>query len=68
MSIFDNLGTSEKYIISFIEHRHMMIYNDEQVAVIKHFAVAFFGYCLQNYAEYKQYFSEEYVSQQEDLA
>ena len=35
---------------------------------IKHFMVAFFGYHLQGREDYQQYFSEDFVSQFDDLA
>ena len=66
--IYENLGVTEKSMISFIDQDHMMIMNDEQLKVMKHLAAAFFGYHLQNKQDYEKFFSEEYISRQDDLA
>jgi predicted dienelactone hydrolase len=66
--IFQHLGTADKTLISFVGPGHMMIYEAEMVARMAHFAVAFFGYHLQGKAEYRDYFSQEFVSHFEDLA
>ncbi len=66
--IFENLGTSDKSLISFLDQDHMMIFNDEQVLKMKHFAAAFFGYHLQGQEKYARYFSEDFVSKKEGLA
>jgi predicted dienelactone hydrolase len=66
--IYEHLGTSDKSFISFIGPDHMMIYDEEMIARMGHFAVAFFGYHLQNRDEYAKYFSEDFVSQQTGLA
>ena len=46
---------------------HMMVYNQEMVARMAHFAVAFFGYHLQGRQDMAQYFSEDFVAQHNDL-
>jgi len=45
-----------------------MIFDREIIPRMAHFAVAFFGYHLQGRDEFAQYFSEEFVSQYDDLA
>jgi predicted dienelactone hydrolase len=66
--IYEHLGTPDKALISFIGEGHMMIYDKEMVARMAHFAVAFFGYHLQGREDYAVYFSEDFVSQFDDLA
>jgi len=38
------------------------------LAQMKHFATAFFGFYLQGREDYREYFSEDFVSQFKDLA
>lgn len=66
--IYDNIGTTELYMVSFIDKKHMMVMQTEPSRELKHFAVAFFGYYLQGKSEYSYYFSQEFVSEFEDLA
>jgi hypothetical protein len=66
--IFEKLGTSDKTLISFVGENHMMIYSGWMVERMAHFAVAFFGYHLQNREDLARYFSEDFVAQQGDLA
>jgi predicted dienelactone hydrolase len=66
--IFDYLGTPDKALISFVGPDHMMIYDPEMVARMAHFAAAFFGTHLQGHKDLAWYFSEEFVSQHDDLA
>lgn len=68
VDIFKRLGSPEKSMVSFIGKTHMMVDESAQVDRIRHFATAFFGYYLQGREEYKQYFSEDFVSQFDDLA
>ena len=65
--IFEHIGTPNKAMISFIGENHMMVMKKEIRSRINHFAVAFFGYYLQGHKEYTDYFSEEFVSQFDDL-
>jgi hypothetical protein len=65
---FENLGTTDKYMITFVGKEHMMIYEPETISKIAHFAVAFFGFYLQGHQDYAEYFSKEFVDQQQDLA
>jgi predicted dienelactone hydrolase len=66
--IFEHLNVTERFFISFVGQNHMMIYNVDQVAQMKHFAVAFFSTYLQGRTDYAQYFSEEFVTRQDGLA
>ncbi|MCJ7519324.1 MAG: hypothetical protein MUO42_06595, partial [Anaerolineaceae bacterium] len=66
--IYENLGSADKSMITFMSKDHMMVYDSKAVARMAHFATAFFGYHLQGKANYAQYFSEDFVKQQEDLA
>jgi predicted dienelactone hydrolase len=65
--IYEHLVNSERILISFIDKQHMMVNNPENKSRINHFAVAFFGYYLQGQEEYADYFSEDFVSQFDDL-
>ena len=66
--IFQHLGTPDRTLVSFVGRDHMMVYDTEQVARMKHFAAAFFGYYLQGRDDYAEYFSEDFVAQHDDLA
>jgi hypothetical protein len=55
-------------MISFVGKKHMFVLEPEQALRLHHFATAFFGTYLQGKAEYRDYFSEEFVSQFDDLA
>jgi len=65
--IFEHIGTPNKVMISFVGEDHMMVMKKEIRSRINHFAVAFFGYYLQGHEEYADYFSEDFVSQFDDL-
>jgi predicted dienelactone hydrolase len=65
---FEHLIIPDRYLISFIGYTHTMLPESEiGTARIRHFATAFFGYYLQGRTEYAEYFSEDFVSQFEDL-
>jgi predicted dienelactone hydrolase len=66
--IFEHLGTPDKALISFVGRDHYMVFNQEMVARMAHFAVAFFGYHLQGREDLAWYFSEDFVAQHDDLA
>ncbi|NOH01344.1 MAG: hypothetical protein HND47_04910 [Chloroflexi bacterium] len=66
--IYEHLGTTDKTLISFVGRSHMMIYEVPSIERMAHFAVAFFGYHLQGREDYADFFSEEFVSKQDDLA
>jgi len=65
--IYEHLVNSDRILISFIDEQHMMVLKQEIISRINHFAVAFFGYYLQGHKEYADYFSEDFVSQFDDL-
>lgn len=66
--LYDNLGSADKYLITFLGRTHMMIYEEYSVSQLTHFANAFFGYYLQGKTDYARYFSEDFISQYSDLA
>ena len=68
VNIFEHLGTPDRYLISFVDQTHYMTSDPEQAKRINHFVTAFFGYHLQGRKDFAEYFSEEYVSQYDDLA
>ena len=66
--IFEHMGTPDRVMVSFVGQRHeSMILKPELVSRMQHFAVAFFGYHLQGREDYAAYFSEDFVSQYDDL-
>jgi predicted dienelactone hydrolase len=65
--IFEHLKTADRFMVSFIGNGHMMVLNKEQAGRMNHFATAFFGYYLQGKSDYAEYFSENFVSQFDDL-
>ncbi len=66
--IYDNLGTRDKSMISFVGKDHMMVFDTEEAQKMKHFAVAFFGYHLQGREDFADYFSKDFVELFDDLA
>ena len=66
--VYEHLVNAERYLISFIGKGHMMVENADVISQINHFAVAFFGYYLQDKNEYAGYFSEDFVSPVDHLA
>jgi len=66
--IYNHVKAPDRAMISFIGQGHMMIWDEEPKARMKHFAAAFFGYHLQGRSEYAGYFSEDFISQYGDLA
>jgi pimeloyl-ACP methyl ester carboxylesterase len=66
--IFEHLGVVDKTLVSFVGPGHMMVGDPEMVDRMAHFAVAFFGYYLQGRDDWAEYFSEDFVSQHDDLA
>ena len=66
--VFEHVGSPERFLVSFVGRGHMMVIELEQMKRINHFAAAFFGVYLQGKAEYRDYFSEAFVSQFDDLA
>ena len=68
VTIFEQLGSEEKTLISFIDQDHFMIFNQEQVSLMKMLMTAFFGYHLKGEQEYLPYFSKAYINDQPGLA
>ena len=66
--IFEHVGSPDRFMISFVGRGHMFVLDPEQALRLHHFATAFFGTYLQGKSEYRDYFSEEFVSQFDDLA
>jgi predicted dienelactone hydrolase len=66
--IFEHLGTPEKALVSFAKKGPYVDSSVEARALIGHFVVAFFGYHLQGKSEYRDYYSEGFVAQFDDLA
>jgi predicted dienelactone hydrolase len=66
--IYEHLVNPDRILISFIGKKHMMVENEEVINRINHFAVAFFGYYLQGHNNYAEYFSEDFITQFDDLA
>ncbi len=60
--IFEQLGSKQKMMISFIDQGHMMIYDDEPVMKMTHLAAAFFGYYLQGKTDYQAYLTEKTIN------
>ena len=66
--IFEHVGSPDRFMISFVGRGHMMVLDPDVALRLHHFATAFFSTYLQGKSEYRDYFSEEFVSQFEDLA
>ncbi len=66
--MYEHIGTPEKTLISFVGQSHMMILDTEMVSRMAHFAVAFFGYHLQERNDYAEFYSDDFVSQYGDMA
>lgn len=66
--LYDQIGFSEKYMVTILGKGHMMIYDPHVVDQMRHFANAFFGYYLQGRDDYLDYFSEDFISQYDGLA
>lgn len=66
--IFEHLGTPDKYMVSFVDQTHFLGDTPEQVLRMKHFVTAFFGRYLHGREDFADYFSEDFVSQYNDLA
>jgi predicted dienelactone hydrolase len=66
--IYEELETSEKFFISFVNKTHMMIRESDATERMEHLAIAFFSYHLKGDEAYAEYFSEEFISQVGGLA
>ena len=65
--VYEHLVNADRFLISFIGKGHGMVEQSEVIGRINHFAVAFFGYYLQGHTEFADFFSEDFVSQFDDL-
>jgi predicted dienelactone hydrolase len=65
---FGNIGTPDRFLISFVGRTHSMTFAEDAILRMRHFATAFFGYYLQGREDYAEYFSEDFVTQFDDLA
>lgn len=66
--IFEELGTSDKLFISFVEADHYMIFGEDAPKKMEHLAIAFFSFHLKGNESYADYFSEDFITQIEGLA
>lgn len=66
--VFEHNGSRERFLVSFVGKSHMMVTELGTMKRINHFATAFFGYYLQGKSEYRDYFTEDFVNQFDDLA
>ncbi len=65
--IFHDIGIEEKTFITFLGQNHMMIYDTAMIARLAHFTNAFFGYHLKGCEAYADYYSQDFISQFDDL-
>jgi predicted dienelactone hydrolase len=68
VTIFEHASNPERFLVSCIGKTHMMVLEPEVAKRLEHFATAFLGYHLQGKSEHRDYFSEAFVSQTDDLA
>lgn len=66
--IFKHLGSTDKTMITFVGQQHMMIFDQNQIDRMAHFAVAFFSHQLQGKEDMAYYYSKEFIKQYDDLA
>lgn len=66
--IFENLGTPDRVLVSFVDETHSMADMPEPRKRMQHFVTAFFGYYLQEFEDYAEFYSEDFVTQFDDLA
>ncbi|MBN2044623.1 MAG: hypothetical protein JW757_06365, partial [Anaerolineales bacterium] len=66
--IFEYIGGSKPNLISFIGETHDMPFHAKSLNGMKHYAVAFFGYHLQDREDFQYYYSKDFVSKIDDLA
>jgi predicted dienelactone hydrolase len=65
--IYNQVKAPKRALISFVGQGHMMIWDPEPKARMKHFAAAFFGYHLQGREDYAAFFSPDFIAQYSDL-
>ena len=66
--IYEHLGTLDRYLLSFVDQGHFLVDDPEQAKRLNHFVTAFLGYHLKGREDFADFFSEDYVSQYDDLA
>jgi predicted dienelactone hydrolase len=66
-TLFENLGSEEKSMLSIVDLCYMIMCDDEKVSMVSHFVVAFFGQTLQGKQDYAEYYSKEFISKHEGL-
>jgi predicted dienelactone hydrolase len=64
---FENLGTQDKNLITFIDRGHMLVTDPETKPILNHFFTAFFGTHLQGKEEYRDDYNQEFLNQFSDL-
>jgi predicted dienelactone hydrolase len=62
LQAFEYMGATDHYLLSLVREDHFFPLNPDIQRVLAHFAVAYFGYYLQDKAEYASYLSADYVS------
>jgi predicted dienelactone hydrolase len=65
--VFEHMGTSDRALIAFLGQNHLMVFDQDPAARMRHFITAFFGHQLQGRQEYAGYYSPEFVSRFADL-
>lgn len=65
--IFQSIGTKEKTFITILGQGHSLIDDKYYLMRLAHFANAFFGYHLQGCKAYADYFSQDFISQYDDM-
>ncbi len=66
--IFEGIGTTDKALISYVGKDHMIGMDLQPKQRIEHFMAAFFGHRLAGNEEFAQYYSQEFVEQDPELA
>jgi predicted dienelactone hydrolase len=64
VTIFEQLGSQDKNLISFSKWDHFMIFDENIAQRMNMLATAFFSYHLKDEDEYLNYLSEEYINEQ----
>jgi predicted dienelactone hydrolase len=59
---FEDMGAMDHYLLTLIGESHFFPIDPHMQPTLVHFAVAYFGYYLQDKVEYASYLSAEYVS------
>lgn len=59
---FEHMGTADHYLLTMVGEDHYFPIDPTKQPALAHFAVAYFGYYLQDNAEYASYLTGDYVS------